>query len=106
MHSRGARTKQAGSGEMQETTREPIREDQGRMRRSYRLLLAVSIFLAAIGAPILMQGAVVFAHSVSEAPGEALWGFAIFALSATPLALAGYTWKRTHGFQDDVLERD
>jgi hypothetical protein len=68
------------------------------------MLLAVSILLAAVGAPILMQGAVILAQSLTRVPAgtpaSALSGLGIFALSATPLGLAGYTWRRTHGFQD------
>ena len=88
---------------MQETSPTRSREAAGRPRRSYRILLASSIFLAAIGAPILMQGAVVFAQSLTPSAGGSssiLYGFLIFALSATPLVLAGYAWKRTQGFMD------
>ena len=89
---------------MYDSMREPDRDSSERARRSYRRLLAASIFLAAIGAPILMQGAVFFAqslsHAASGAPSTALWGLGVFALSSTPLGLAGYTWRRTHGFQE------
>ncbi|HEY5541370.1 MAG TPA: hypothetical protein VIL41_07950 [Coriobacteriia bacterium] len=66
------------------------------------MLFAATIFLAAIGAPLFMQGAVAFAHSLSgTAAGSvpsAVYGFGVLTLSSTPLALAGYTWKRTQGF--------
>jgi hypothetical protein len=98
------------AGEMQRSDRSMNESNEGPLRRSYRALLAASIVLAAVGAPIFMRGAVVFAQSVSGsptvgAPSHALWGLGVFALSATPIGLAGYTWKRTHGFQEDIDDK-
>jgi len=81
-----------------------------RLIRSYRLLFSLSIFLAAIGAPSVMQGAVVFARAVSAGPvrdaADIARSIGILALSASPLALAGYTWKRTQAIQSFLDDND
>ena len=81
-----------------------------RLAVSYRLLLAVTILCAAVGAPVAMRGAVYLAQCFigADSPAHApslLQGVGVFALSASPLCLAGYTWKRTQGFQEG-LDRD
>jgi len=86
---------------MQDSSSAPRRSAAKRTRRIYRALLASSIFLAAIGAPILMQGTVVFARTLwGGENGSALQGVLILAASATPLALAGFAWKRTQDFSE------
>jgi hypothetical protein len=93
-----------GLGEMGNATHEFNRDDSKRMQRTYRMLLAASIILAAIGAPLLMQGAVFFTQTLTHVPDgtqpSVLWALGVFALSSTPLGLAGYTWRRIRGFQD------
>jgi hypothetical protein len=109
MEVQAGRTFMVWAGEMQETTLMHNRDDKGRLRRSYRALFAATIILAAIGAPLFMQGSVTFAQSMSRASNggspSVFYGAGIFALSATPLGLAGYTWKRTQGFRE-VLDDD
>jgi hypothetical protein len=78
-------------------------DDEARAWRSQRRLFSATILLAAIGAPLFMQGAVIFTQSITRiptGPSSALWGLGVFALSATPLGLAAYTWRRHHGFQE------
>jgi hypothetical protein len=71
-------------------------------RRNYRLLVGAAVTLAAVGAPIFMQGAVSLAmwfsapiHPAYDTPAEAL---GVFALSALPLMLAGLAWRGTQHF--------
>jgi hypothetical protein len=77
-----------------------------KLRRAYRTSFAASVCLAAIGAPLLMQGTVTLVRSLTAAPAASspVHGFGLFLLSAMPMALAGLTWRRTRIFQDSLGE--
>ena len=85
-------------------------EGRQRLTRSYRVLFAISIFLAALGAPLLMQGTVMFASALAAGAasdiGALARGAGLLALSASPLVLASYTWRRTQSIQDLLDESD
>lgn len=72
-------------------------------RRNYRLLVGAAVTLAAVGAPVFMQGAVALATRLTapvpatdHTPAEAL---GLFALSALPLVLAWLAWRGTQHFR-------
>lgn len=72
-------------------------------RRNYRLLVGAAVTMAAVGAPVFMQGAVGLAtwlaapvHPAGDSPAEALGAF---ALSALPLLLAWLAWRGTQYFR-------
>ena len=70
--------------------------EQQRLMRSYRLLLVSAVSLALIGAPVFMQGAVTLAQAAAAADrGTWSGALAMFAVCSTPLALAGFAWRRT-----------
>jgi hypothetical protein len=70
-------------------------------RRWYRLLFGSAVALAAVGAPLLMQGAVALADGFSSASTgtAALTSILLFGLSATPMALAALAWRRSQDFR-------
>jgi hypothetical protein len=83
------------------------RKDAAHIRRSYRMMFAAAVCLAAIGAPLLMQGAVVLVmgiaspHSSTFSPVQAIM---LFGLSALPMALAWLAWRRAQGYQAELGE--
>lgn len=96
-----------GTGGVQE--KPSARTHADRLARSHKILCILSIFLAVIGTPALMQGTVAFARTLAAGETRTLLttarGFGLFALSASPLVLAGYTWRRTQLLQD-LLDAD
>jgi hypothetical protein len=70
-------------------------------RRWYRLLFGSAVALAAVGAPLLMQGAVALADgfSPSSSGASALNSILLFCLSGTPMALAALAWCRSQDFR-------
>jgi hypothetical protein len=66
-------------------------------------MFSASVCLAAVGAPLLMQGVVALVASFegqsAMSGGSIAWGFVLFALSAVPMALAWLAWRRTQVFQ-------
>jgi hypothetical protein len=82
-------------------------KDVTRVRRAYRGAFAASVCLAAIGAPILMQGAVALVTGVTRpesAAGGLMHGLLLFGLSAIPMILAALAWRRTQSFQATLDE--
>lgn len=77
------------------------REDIEYFRRWHRLLSGSAVALAAVGAPLLMQGAVALADRFSSfsADSSALISVLLFGLSATPMALAALAWRRSQDFR-------
>jgi hypothetical protein len=77
------------------------REDIEYFRHWYRLMFGSALALAAVGAPLLMQGAVALADGFSSAPPgpSALTSIVLFGLSATPMALAALAWRRSQYFR-------
>jgi hypothetical protein len=72
------------------------------------LTFAAAVFLAAIGAPLLMQGTVAFVSALANPqPGGSspLQALLLFALSTVPMALAWFAWRRTQEFQSDIDEQ-
>jgi len=91
-------------------TQPPTREfDAERLRRSYRFMFSASVCLAAIGAPLLMQGAVALVGSLTGAQhatlSSAVHGIVLFVLSGVPMVLAGVAWRRTQQFQEYMERR-
>lgn len=87
-------------------TRATDRQDVETARRAHRLLTAAAITLAAVGAPIFMQGAVALANELAPptrstvaSPIEALL---TFILSAAPLVLAWLAWRKTQRFRSSL----
>jgi hypothetical protein len=73
------------------------------LHRSYRFMFSASVSLAAIGAPLLMQGVVAlvasFENQSATSGGSLVRGFVLFTLSAVPMTLAWLAWRRTQQFQ-------
>jgi hypothetical protein len=69
-------------------------------------MFSASVCLAAIGAPLLMQGAVALVSGLTGAPhatlSSAAQGIAIFVLSGVPMVLAWVAWRRTQQFQQHM----
>ena len=91
-------------------TQPPTKEfDAEKLRRSYRFMFSASVCLAAIGAPLLMQGVVALVDSVSGSQRATLssvvQGVAVFVLSSVPMLLAWVAWKRTQQFQEHLERR-
>jgi len=72
-------------------------------------MFSASVCLAAIGAPLLMQGTVALVDSFSGAQrasfNSAVHGVAVFALSSVPMLLAWVAWRRTQVFQEHIERR-
>jgi hypothetical protein len=71
-------------------------EDVDHVRRSYRFMFLAAVTLAAVGAPLLMQGVVALVSGFSDSMGR---GVGLFSLSALPMVLAWLAWRRTQDFQ-------
>jgi hypothetical protein len=80
--------------------------DATQLHRSYRFMFSASVCLAAIGAPLLMQGVVALVASFegqgTTSGGSITHGFVLFALSAVPMTLAWLAWRRTQEFQRSI----
>jgi hypothetical protein len=76
------------------------------LHRSYRFMFSASVCLAAIGAPLLMQGVVAlvagFEGPNAMSGGSIGRGLALFALSALPMTFAWLAWRRTQLFQQFI----
>ena len=82
-------------------------KDLSRIRRAYRLTFAASVCLAAIGAPVLMQGTVALVEGITHPqPGEGamIQGLVVFCLSGIPMMLAWFAWRRTKIFLRELDE--
>ena len=90
-----------GLGDMQDGTQLRHAQDPSWHRRIYRALFTASVVLAAIGAPVLMLGAVYCAQGMSSGM-TARHGLAALALACTPLLLALVTWQGTQYLQSTL----
>ena len=80
-------------------------KDIAQIRRAYRATFAASVCLAAIGAPLLMQGAVALVRGLiqaRDAAGSLMPALLFFALSTVPMTLAALAWRRTQEFQAKI----
>ena len=72
-------------------------------------MFSASVCLAAIGAPLLMQGAVALVSGLTGAQPathtSAVHGIVIFVLSGVPMVLAWIAWRRTQQFRQDTERR-
>ena len=85
----------------------PLREpkDTAALRRTYRLAFASSVCLAAVGAPLLMEGTVSFVNALAkpDAPdGGLVRGLLLLGVSAIPMLLAWLAWRQTQGLQQSI----
>jgi len=63
-------------------------------------MFLAAVTLAAVGAPLLMQGVVALVSGFSDSMGHPVArGVGLFSLSALPMVLAWLAWRRTQDFQ-------
>lgn len=69
--------------------------------RTYRLLFATAVALAAVGAPLFMTGAVALTEGLSESTGAASFmrHLAVFAAYALPMVFAWVAWRVARRFE-------
>jgi hypothetical protein len=94
-----------GRGELVHTAPIGEQRDIARIRRVYRTTFAASVCLAAIGAPIFMQGTVALALGIAHpepSHGSLIRGVLLFGLSLIPIALAAVAWKLTQTYQQTL----
>jgi hypothetical protein len=73
----------------------------GDTARTYRLLFATAVALAAVGAPLFMTGAVELAGGFSNSANAASFAthLLVFGGYALPMLLAWIAWRVVRGFE-------
>jgi len=84
-----------------------------RRRKTYHLMIVLAVLLAVVGSPLLMRGFAGFAAALSAgvcaSSAGALRSAGLLVISASPLALAGFTWHRARSLErlldDDEIRK-
>lgn len=81
-----------------------------RHRRAYQTLIVVAVLFAVIGSPLFMRGFAEFVDAMTSgrlsSSTSALRTLAQLAISASPLAIAGLTWRRARALERILEEED